>query len=171
MPAATPAPAAKPAAAKPATTPAKPAPVAVEPEPTVAVLRANGKQHAVAVGEYFKLGDLWFRLVELAPKTMKVSIVGGSFTGGRQALTVDLGEPVTLFNTATGVEYTLGITKATSGIPTTSSAQPLAPAAAAPYGAAPSGGAPSAAAPSAPAASDPGVSGTAAPTQSATTTS
>jgi hypothetical protein len=151
----TPAPAAKAAVAKPAEAAAakpakatapeaaakpgasKPAVVGVKVKPTVAVVRANGKQQAVAEGEYFKLGDLWFRLVEVAPKTMKVAVVGGSFTGGRQTLTVELDRPVTLFNTATGVEYTLGIAKATSGIATTSLPEPTAPEAAQPAAEAP----------------------------------
>ena len=51
---------------------------------------------------------------------MKLAVVGGGFTGGKQTITVGLNDPVTLYNTATGVEYPLRLTRATTGIATTS---------------------------------------------------
>jgi hypothetical protein len=109
----------------PAPAPAeKPTVVPVEVTPDVAVLYANGKKQAVAVDQYFKAGDLWFQLLELGPKTMKISVVGGGFAGGKNAVTIRLDHPVTLVNTATGVEYSLLFTKATTGIATTSAEEP-----------------------------------------------
>ena len=55
---------------------------------------------------------------------MKISVVGGGFAGGKDAITVNRNQPITLVNTATGVEYTLRFTKAAAGIATTSQAEP-----------------------------------------------
>ena len=85
---------------------------------------ANGKKQAVGVDQYFKAGDLWFQLLAVGPKTMKISVVGGEFAGGKHAITVNRNQPITLVNTATGVEYTLRFTKAAAGIPTTSQTEP-----------------------------------------------
>lgn len=102
----------------------------VKVKPSIAVLYANGKEQAVAVGEYFKVRDLWFRLDAVKPKTIELSLVDGGFTGGRHTIKVSRNHPVTLANNATGVEYTLRFAQATSGIPTTSQAEPTeAPAA------------------------------------------
>jgi hypothetical protein len=70
---------------------------------------------------------------------MKISVVDGAFAGGKDAITVNRNQPITLVNTATGVEYTLRFTEAAAGIPTTSQAEPTtAPTAtAAPPGEAP----------------------------------
>jgi hypothetical protein len=58
---------------------------------------------------------------------MKISVVGGGFAGGKHAITIRLDHPVTLVNTATGVEYSLFFTKATTGIATTSAEEPTTP--------------------------------------------
>jgi len=89
------------------------------------VVYANGKKQAVGVDQFFKAGDIWFQLMAVDPKTMKIAVVDGSFTGGKHAITIKRGHPVTLVNTATGVEYTLRFTQATSGIATTASTKPV----------------------------------------------
>src|SRR4051794_33282398 len=76
-------------------------------EPDAAVVYANGKKQAVAVHEYFRTGDIWFQLLAVTPKTLKLAVVDGSFAGGKHAITVLRGMPITLVNTATGVEYRL----------------------------------------------------------------
>jgi hypothetical protein len=118
------------------TKPAKPAKapkpvVAPKPVPTIAVIRANGKKQAVAVDEFFKVADVWFQLLAVKPKTMKIAVVGGGFAGGKQSLTIRRDRPITLVNTATGVEYTLRFNLATTGVPTTSLAEPKDPSTAA----------------------------------------
>jgi hypothetical protein len=100
--------------------------VPVAPTPDVAVIEANGNRQAVGVGQYFKAGDLWFQLLAVAPKTMKLAVVGGGFEGGKSSITIPLDDPITLVNTATGVEYGLRFTEAAAGIPTTSVADPTA---------------------------------------------
>jgi hypothetical protein len=115
------APTAKPGTAKPD----KPAVVPVKVPPTVAVIKANGNRQAVGVSEYFKVADVWFQLLALTPKTMKISVVDGVFASGKPAITIRLDRPITLVNTATGVEYSLRLTRATTGIETTSHAEPV----------------------------------------------
>ena len=48
-----------------------------------------------------------FELVSLTAKTAKISVVGGSYAGGSQTLTLTVNKPVTLVNTADGTRYTL----------------------------------------------------------------
>jgi hypothetical protein len=128
----------KPAATTPATTVAPPAEepaVKVTPvKPDAAVLYTNGNKQGVAVGEYFQLGDIWFQLLAVTPKTMKIAVVDGAFAGGKHAVTIKRGARITLENTATGVEYRLRFTEAAAGIATTSVPKPTesAPAAATP---------------------------------------
>jgi hypothetical protein len=116
-------------ASEPAASPDKPETPTVVPVkvvPDVAVVYANGKKQAVALGQYFKAGDIWFQLLAVGPKTMKISVVDGAFAGGKNAITIPVSDRVTLVNTATGVEYKLRFTQATNGIPTTSVTDPTA---------------------------------------------
>ena len=93
-------------------------------KPDVAVIYANGKKQAVGIDQYFKAGDLWFELLAVTPKTMKISVVGGGFAGGKNAITIRRNHPITLVNTATGIEYRLRFTEAAAGIATTSQTEP-----------------------------------------------
>ena len=95
-------------------------------KPDAALVYANGKKQAVAVNEYFQTGDIWFQLLAVTPKTMKIAVVDGSFTGGKHAITIARGSRITLVNTATGDEYRLRFTEAAAGIATTSVAKPTA---------------------------------------------
>jgi hypothetical protein len=107
-------------------------PVPVKVKPSIAVVYAFGQKNVIGVGQYFKIRDLWFQLTAVSPKTMKIAMVDGGFTGGKRAITVRLDHPVKLVNAATGVEYPLLFKQATSGIATTAQAAPTsAPAAAA----------------------------------------
>ena len=103
-----------------------PAAVPVPVKPSIAVLYANGNKQAVGLGQYFQARDLWFRLDAVEPNTIELSLVDGGFSGGRHTITVSRDHPVTLANTATGVEYTLRFAEGTSGIATTSQAEPTA---------------------------------------------
>jgi hypothetical protein len=127
-----------PPAAAPANTatpePAAPAKVA----PSIAVVYANGKKHDVAVGQYFEVSDLWFRLDAVDSTTMKISLVNAGFSGGKDAITVLRDHPVKLVNNATGVEYSLRFTQGTSGIATDSQTEPTTAPSATPTAAAPS---------------------------------
>jgi hypothetical protein len=48
-----------------------------------------------------------FHLLSLTQKAAKVTIAGGSYADGAAALTLTVGVPVTLQNTADGTRYTL----------------------------------------------------------------
>lgn len=99
------------------TTPTTTTPVPITPPappPTSAVISLNGVLMSVTVSSQFpisgpifdRVGAL-FELVSLTKTMAKVTIVGGSYADGAPALTLKVGKPVTLQNTADGTRYTL----------------------------------------------------------------
>lgn len=103
------------------------------PPPTIAVISLNGEFMTVDVGAAFptagttfsRVGSL-FQLDSLTAKSAKVSIVGGSYADGAGELTLDVGQPVTLQNTADGTRYTLILEPAGTPIPTSTATPPAA---------------------------------------------
>ena len=99
----------QPAPTQPAPTPTPPAPA-----PSSATISLNGEQLSVGVGTDFpqsgatfnRVGAI-FHLVSLTAKTAKISIVGGSYADGANTITLTLGKPLTLQNTADGTRYVL----------------------------------------------------------------
>ena len=98
----------------PKTLPAQPkAPPA--PPPSSAVISVNGELMMVNVDSDFptsgtvfdQVGAPLFHLLSLTAKSAKVAIAGGSYADGAPSLTLKVGEPVTLQNTADGSRYTL----------------------------------------------------------------
>ncbi|MES1246984.1 MAG: hypothetical protein ABUS54_04845 [Actinomycetota bacterium] len=89
----------------PGKTPAPPTPPAATP--TSAVLSVNGTQETVNVGGTFPATNPMFQLLSLTKTTAKVTVVGGSYASGAASVTLTVGTPVTLVNTATGTKYTL----------------------------------------------------------------
>jgi hypothetical protein len=61
----------------------------------------------VSSGAAFPAANPMFQLVSLTSKSAKVSVVGGSYASGSQTLTISVGKPVTLVNTADGTRYTI----------------------------------------------------------------
>lgn len=108
-PPAPPAPPAAPTAGGSSTPPAPPTAA-----PSSAVISVNGELVSVAVGTDFpqsgatfsRVGAI-FHLVALTAKTAKIAISGGSYADGAAAITLKLGRPLTLQNTADGTKYTL----------------------------------------------------------------
>jgi hypothetical protein len=90
-----------------ATAPATPTPAAKPPAPTKAVISVNGTEETVEMGKDFPAADPTFRLVSLTAKKAKIGIAGGSFASGDTTITLVLGKPVTLMNTADGTRYEL----------------------------------------------------------------
>jgi hypothetical protein len=96
------------------------------PPPTIAVISLNGELMSVTVGTTFptagatfgRVGSI-FRLDALTQNTAKISIVGGSYADGAPALTLTVGKPITLQNTADGTRYTLILEPPGTQIPTT----------------------------------------------------
>lgn len=108
--ASTPSTPASPAKKKPAATPKTPP----APPPTSAYISVNGEWSNVAPGADFPVtGTVFsragsvFHLVSLTGKTAKVAIAGGSYADGAPAITLTVGVPLTLQNTADGTRYTL----------------------------------------------------------------
>lgn len=101
------------AATKTSTTTAPKTPPA--PPPSAAVISVNGELMNVQVGTdfptsgvvYSQVGAPLFHLLSLTQKTAKVTIAGGSYANGAASLTLTVGQPVTLQNTADGTRYTL----------------------------------------------------------------
>jgi hypothetical protein len=77
------------------------------PAPTSAVLSVNGVQETVNVKSDFPAASPLFHLVSLTAKTAKISIAGGSLATGAPAVTLELGKPTTLMNTADGTRYVI----------------------------------------------------------------
>jgi hypothetical protein len=92
--------------------------------PTSATISLNGELESVAVNGDFptqgatftRVGTL-FHLVSLTAKTAKIAIVGGSYADGAPAITLKMGTPLTLQNTADGTKYTLILEPPTTQIP------------------------------------------------------
>jgi len=85
------------------------------PPPSAAVISINGELVSVTVDTDFptagtvfsQAGAPLFHLVSLTQKSAKVAIAGGSYADGAPAITLTVGKPVTLQNTADGTRYTL----------------------------------------------------------------
>ncbi len=99
--------------------------------PTSAIISLNGELQSVTVKSDFpttgatfsRVGTL-FHLVSLTAKTAKIAIVGGSYADGAPAITLKMGRPVTLQNTADGTKYTLILEPATTQIPSAAATTP-----------------------------------------------
>jgi hypothetical protein len=74
---------------------------------TTASISVNGAVSKVTMGHTFPSGDPVFVLVSLTAKQAKISISGGSLATGAATVTLRLGKPVKLQNTADGTLYTL----------------------------------------------------------------
>jgi|SRR5262245_14754476 len=75
-------------------------------ELTTATIWVNGSDESVAVKKKFPKADPTFVLLSLKQKVAQIGVVGGAFTGGK-AITLKMGQSLTLVNTATGARYTL----------------------------------------------------------------
>jgi hypothetical protein len=102
------------------------APVAA---PTAATLSVNGVEEVVNVKNDFPAASPLFHLVALTAKTAKISVAGGSLATGAPTVTLKLGKPLTLMNTADGTRYVVILvnTNPEAAAPTTPA--PAAPAA------------------------------------------
>lgn len=107
------------------------------PPPGSAVISVNGELINVGVGMDFptsgsvfsQVGAPLFHLLSLTQRTAKVTIAGGSYANGAQALTLTVGQPVTLQNTADGTRYTLLLEPQGTQVPTSTTSTSTTPAA------------------------------------------
>jgi len=81
-----------------------PAPAA---KPTSAQISVNGVTETVAVRASFPASNPTFMLVSLTRSAAKISIAGGSLSGGAKTVTLKKGSTLTLMNTADGTRYAL----------------------------------------------------------------
>ena len=93
--------------------------------PGSAVISLNGNLMSVSLssdfptsGPIFDRSGALFQLLSLTQSSAKVTIVGGSYADGSQALTLSVGRSVTLQNTADGTRYTLILEPQGTQVPT-----------------------------------------------------
>lgn len=105
------------------------------PPPTTAVISLNGELMSVSVGSPFPTGGVTFahagslfQLDALTKTTAKVSIAGGSYADGAPSLTLAVGKPITLQNTADGTRYTLILEPQGTAVPTSTTPTSTTPA-------------------------------------------
>ena len=106
------------------------------PPPTTAVISINGELVSVTVDTDFptsgtvfsQAGAPLFHLVSLTQKTAKVAIAGGSYADGAAAITLTVGTPLTLQNTADGTRYTLLLEPQGTQVPTSTTPTSTTPA-------------------------------------------
>jgi hypothetical protein len=97
------------ASSGPATSAAKAGPSQTAPPdgpPEYATISINGTPEQLALDDMFPAQEDVFVLLSLKPKSAEISIAGGKLTKG-ESLTLKMGKPVTLVNTATGARYAL----------------------------------------------------------------
>ncbi len=103
--------------------------------PTSVLISTNGLCGPVSVNGTFPQGEDIFRVVSIAKdgKSAKVAVVGGAYDSGAAAVTLKLGQKVTLVNTADGARYVLllaarcDVTTQPVGAPTTPTSTVAAP--------------------------------------------
>jgi len=105
------------------------------PPPGSAVISVNGELMNVTVNSDFptsgtvfnQVGAPLFHLISLTQKTAKVAIAGGSYADGSAALSLTVGTPVTLQNTADGTRYTLLLEPQGTQVPVTTTTSSTTP--------------------------------------------
>lgn len=91
-----------------------------------ALLRYDGKQRVVALGDTFPVKQPLFRLVSMSSKAIWLKLLGGSFADGKSTLKVLRGHPVTLLNTTAGTHFVLALLHPTTAHPRPAAATPAA---------------------------------------------
>jgi hypothetical protein len=77
------------------------------PAPGIGTISVNTVAMAVTVKTDFPTDAPMFTLVSLTARAAKIAIAGGSLASGTKTLTLQLGKPVTLMNTADGTRFVL----------------------------------------------------------------
>jgi len=83
------------------------APETQAPQLSSALIAVNGGRETVTLGEAFPSADKVFRLVSLTPTSAKIGVVGGTFGGGVETVTLERGKTRTIMNSASGAQYVL----------------------------------------------------------------
>jgi hypothetical protein len=72
-----------------------------------ATITVNGKTETVRVGGSFPSSNPLFRLVSVAHGMVRIGIANGSYSSGARTVSLTVGRPLTLVDTADGVRYVL----------------------------------------------------------------
>jgi hypothetical protein len=86
--------------------------------PNAAVLRINGKKQIVGVDGVFPAGEPLFKLDRLGKngKSIRISVLGGSFTSGDPWIALARGKTLTLANESDGTRYIVKLVKLTNAV-------------------------------------------------------
>lgn len=79
--------------------------------PVSAVVDVNGSEETLQVDGTFPSSDPLFRLAKLAKTTIRVGLVGGSFSNGQETVEVKLGKTLTLVSEPDGLRYTIKLVR------------------------------------------------------------
>lgn len=94
------------------------------------VLQLNGTRRVIPVGSGFPESHPVFKLVSVGSRSIWISLVGGSFGGGKQTLRIDAGHPVKLVNTTAATKYLIKVVRVTTApkpkLPTATGQQTVA---------------------------------------------
>lgn len=74
---------------------------------TAATIEVNGKPETVQVGSTFPSTNPIFKLVSLSNGAAEIGIANGAYSSGAQTVSLTVGNPLTLVDTADGVRYEL----------------------------------------------------------------
>lgn len=72
-----------------------------------ATLRIDGKPARVSLGKAFPQADPVFRIAALAPTSIEIAVVRGSFADGSKTVTLRRKQSITLVNTVNGARFKL----------------------------------------------------------------
>lgn len=97
------------------------------PQASTTRIAVNGVESAVEAGASFPAAEPVFVLVSLGQGTAEIGIAGGSYADGGETVTLELGEPLTLVNTANGARYELKLVTV-KGYPLPEGVEDVAPA-------------------------------------------
>jgi hypothetical protein len=108
---------------KPATPPVKfsvvPPATTTDTGPLVpaVVLKLNGARRVILVGSSFPRAEPVFTLESVGKNAMWISLVGGSFEGGRKTLEIKRGHPLKLVNATANLRYVIRLVRVTTAHP------------------------------------------------------
>ena len=77
------------------------------PKPTSATISVNGVREDVAIAGVFPKDEQLFRLVSIEDDVAQIAIAGGTYQDGAPTVSLTMGKPLTLMNTADGTRYVL----------------------------------------------------------------
>lgn len=81
------------------------------------VIKLNGVRRVILVGGSFPLANPVFTLESIGKKAIWISLIGGSFDGGRKTLEIKRGHPLKLVNATAKLSYLIRLVRVTTAHP------------------------------------------------------